>query len=101
MVVDGLVSELAQVIEHYPDTDLFCFNSSAYREDKPEITWPKVRHGLFGIQRPQDVLLGLLQNGSYTSAAWNYVVKKASSSSISYVLSIVFMKTIILRYRCL
>ncbi|MDF7784461.1 glycosyltransferase family 2 protein [Pantoea stewartii] len=77
VVVDGLVSELAQVIEHYPDTDLFCFNSSAYREDKPEITWPKVRHGLFGIQRPQDVLLGLLQNGSYTSAAWNYVVKKS------------------------
>ncbi|CRH33274.1 Glycosyl transferase family 2 [Pantoea ananatis] len=76
VVVEGFVNELAQVIDNYPDTDLFCFNSSAYREDKPDVTWPKVRHNLTGIQKPQDVLLSLLHNGSYTSAAWNYVVRK-------------------------
>ena len=76
VVVEGFVNELAQVVDNYPDTDLFCFNSSAYREDKPDVTWPKVRHNLTGIQKPQDVLLSLLHNGSYTSAAWNYVVRK-------------------------
>lgn len=76
VVMEGFVNELAQVVDNYPDTDLFCFNSSAYREDKPDVTWPKVRHNLTGIQKPQDVLLSLLHNGSYTSAAWNYVVRK-------------------------
>ena len=76
VVVDGLVAELAMVAEKYPETNLFCFNSCVYRDGQIEITSPKVRHEQFGQQKSQEVLLGLLRNGSYTSAAWSNVISK-------------------------
>ncbi|WP_337009485.1 glycosyltransferase family 2 protein [Pantoea sp. AS142] len=76
VVVNGLVAELAMVVENHPETDLFCFNSCVYRDGQIDITSPKVRHEHFGQHKPQDVLLRLLRNGSYTSAAWSYVVSK-------------------------
>lgn len=76
VVTDGLVTELAIVAEKHPETDLFCFNSSVYRDGQIDVTSPKVRHDIFGQQKPQEVLLHLLRNGRYTSAAWSYIVSK-------------------------
>lgn len=76
VVADGLVAELARVAEMHPETDLFCFKSCVFRDGQIDITSPKVRHELFGQQKPQEVLLALLRNGSYTSAAWSYVISK-------------------------
>lgn len=76
VVVDGLVAELRMVADKYPETDLFCFNSCVYRDGQIDITSPKVRHDHFGQQKPQELFLRLLRNGSYTSAAWSYVVSK-------------------------
>lgn len=77
VVVDGLVAELASVVEKHPRTDLFCFNSCVYEDGHIEITSPKVKHDQFGVQRPQEVFMRLLSNGSYTSAVWNYVLRKS------------------------
>lgn len=76
VVGEGLVSELKTVSEKHPDTDLFCFNSCVYEDGNITLTSPKVRHEIFGVQRPQDVFARLLRNGSYTSAVWNYAVKR-------------------------
>lgn len=76
IVAPGLVEELRLVSEQHPRVDLFCFNSDMFEEGCEGVTRPKVRHEHTGVQQPQQVLSRLLQNGSYTSAAWNYVVKK-------------------------
>ncbi|MDL4913410.1 MAG: glycosyltransferase [Enterobacterales bacterium endosymbiont of Blomia tropicalis] len=76
VVVEGLLSELKTVNETYPETDLFCFNSCVYEDGNSHVTSPKVQHEQFGTQRPQEVFARLLRNGTYTSAVWNYVVKK-------------------------
>ncbi|WP_336793159.1 glycosyltransferase family 2 protein [Pantoea anthophila] len=76
VVVDGLVAELATVAEQHPETDLFCFNSCVFRDGQIDVTSPKVRHEIFGQQKSQEVLLHLLRNGRYTSAAWSYIVSK-------------------------
>ncbi|MHA6310824.1 MULTISPECIES: glycosyltransferase family 2 protein [Pantoea] len=77
VVVDGLVAELATVAEKHPQTDLFCFNSCVYEDGHIEITSPKVKHDQFGLQPPQEAFMRLLRNGSYTSAVWNYAIKKS------------------------
>lgn len=77
VVVDGLVTELAMVAEKHPETDLFCFNSCVYEDGHIDVTSPKVRHDHFGQQKPQEVFLRLLRNGRYTSAVWNYVLRKS------------------------
>lgn len=77
VVVDGLVNELAMVAEKHPETDLFCFNSCVYEDGHIDVTSPKVRHDHFGQQKPQEVFLRLLRNGRYTSAVWNYVLRKS------------------------
>jgi len=76
VVVDGMVAELETVAEQHPETDLFCFNSCAYRDGQIDVTSPKVRHEVFGQQKSQEVFLHLLRNGSYTSAAWSYIISK-------------------------
>lgn len=76
-VAEGLVTELQQVYQLHPETELFCFNSQMFEEGQRDVTRPKVRHDLFGQHPPQQVLARLLRNGSYTSAAWNYVVKSS------------------------
>ncbi|AMG58141.1 glycosyltransferase family 2 protein [Pantoea vagans] len=77
VVVDGLLTELAMVAEKHPETDLFCFNSCVYEDGHIDVTSPKVRHDHFGQQKPQEVFLRLLRNGRYTSAVWNYVLRKS------------------------
>ncbi|ALV92807.1 MULTISPECIES: glycosyltransferase family 2 protein [Pantoea] len=77
IVADGLVEELQQVYQTYPETELFCFSSQMFEEGQRHITRPKVRHETFGKQPSQQVFSRLLCNGSYTSAAWNYAVKRA------------------------
>lgn len=77
VVVDGLVTELAMVAEKHPETDLFCFNSCVYEDGHIDITSPKVKHDQFGQQKPQEVFLRLLRNGRYTSAVWNYALRKS------------------------
>lgn len=77
IVPEGFVAELQQVTQAHPDVDLFCFSSQMFEEGRSGVTRPKVRHEQFGLHAPQQVLSRLLQNGSYTSAAWNYAVKRA------------------------
>lgn len=76
-VAPGLVSELQQVVEAHPQVELFCFNSVIFDHDQPHRTSEKVRHELSGLQSPLQVFSSLLRNGSYTSAAWNYLLKRS------------------------
>lgn len=77
IVADGFFRELQSVVSNYPDVDLFCFNSCTFEDGNSQKTQPKVRHERFGLQAPQQVFSSLLRNGSYTSAVWNYVLKKS------------------------
>lgn len=77
IVADGLVAELQQVYQAHPETELFCFNSQMFEDHQRQVTRPKVRHEMFGKQPSSQVFSRLLRNGSYTSAAWNYAVKKS------------------------
>jgi glycosyltransferase involved in cell wall biosynthesis len=77
IVTVGLVTELQQVCQAHPETELFCFNSMMFEEHQRHVTRPKVRHEVFGKQPSQQVFSRLLRNGSYTSAAWNYAVKRS------------------------
>ncbi|WP_428943893.1 glycosyltransferase family 2 protein [Pantoea sp. FN060301] len=77
IVCEGMFSEFSDVINAHPETDLFCFNSITFVEEQPERTQFKVRHTLSGLTQAREVLSSLLANGRYTSAAWNYIVRKA------------------------
>ena len=77
IVPDGFFAELQQVTDAHPEVDLFCFSSQMFEDGQQSVTRPKVRHEQFGLHSPQEVLARLLNNGSYTSAAWNYAVKKS------------------------
>ncbi|WP_130834606.1 glycosyltransferase family 2 protein [[Erwinia] mediterraneensis] len=77
IVVEGLFDELQSVVKNYPQVDLFCFNSCTFLDGDSQRTHPKVQHTRFGLQIPQQVFLSLLHNGRYTSAVWNYVLKKS------------------------
>ncbi|PIF22639.1 glycosyltransferase family 2 protein [Candidatus Pantoea floridensis] len=77
IVADGFLAELQQVYQAHPEIDLFCFSSQMFEDGHRERIRPKVRHEVFGLQPPQKVLSSLLRNGSYTSAAWNYALKKS------------------------
>ncbi|MFH8134021.1 glycosyltransferase family 2 protein [Pantoea osteomyelitidis] len=76
-VAEGLFDELQTVVKNYPEVDLFCFNSCTFEDGDSQRTQPKVRHDGLGLQAPQQVFASLLRNGSYTSAVWNYVLKKS------------------------
>lgn len=76
IVAAGLVAELHQVYQSHPEIELFCFSSQMFEDRHRHITRPKVRHEVFGAHSAHQVFLRLLRNGSYTSAAWNYVLKK-------------------------
>lgn len=77
IVCKGMFSEFNDVIRAHPQTDLFCFNSKTFVEGHPERTQYKVQHSLSGLTHSREVLLSLLTNSRYTSAAWNYIVRKA------------------------
>lgn len=77
IVAEGFFSELQEVAKKHPDVDLFCFNSCTFEDGDSQKTQPKVRHDRFGLHEPQKVFSSLLRNGSYTSAVWNYALKKS------------------------
>lgn len=76
-VAPGLVSELQHVVQMYPQVELFCFNSVVFEHEQPHRVAAKVRHELTGQQPASEVFSSLLRNGSYTSAAWNYLLKRS------------------------
>ncbi|QGU87847.1 glycosyltransferase family 2 protein [Erwinia sorbitola] len=76
VVCEGFYQELSQTIATYPEVELFCFNSLMFEDGDPSRTYPKVQHHQFGLLRAQDIFRGLLHSGAYTSATWNYVLKK-------------------------
>ncbi|MBN1085496.1 glycosyltransferase [Erwinia aphidicola] len=76
VVCEGFYDELAATFKRYPELELFCFNSLMFEDDDSGRTYPKVQHHQFGLLRPQEVFTGLLRSGAYTSATWNYVLKK-------------------------
>ncbi len=76
IVCDGLFVELSEAAARYPDMEMFCFNSLMFEDTHPDKTYPKVRHIDTGVFHPQKVFASLLRSGSYTSATWNYVLKK-------------------------
>jgi len=76
IVADGFVHELQQVFLAHPETELFCFNSQMFEEGQRHNTRSKVQHNMVGKQASQQVFSSLLCNGTYTSAAWSYAVKR-------------------------
>ncbi|ATZ11851.1 glycosyltransferase family 2 protein [Erwinia amylovora] len=76
VVCKGLFTELSCTIQQWPELELFCFNSLCFADGNPQQTWRKVKHHQFGLLPALDVFQGLLRNGTYTSATWNYVIKK-------------------------
>lgn len=77
IVVEGFFNELQAVLKKHPQVDMFCFNSCTFVDGNNQRTHPKVQHESFGLQMPQQVFLSLLRNGKYTSAVWNYALKKS------------------------
>ncbi|WP_017349523.1 glycosyltransferase family 2 protein [Pantoea sp. A4] len=77
IVAGDITAELAEVLRAQPETELFCFSSQMFAEENRADVRPKVRHTLLGASRGIEVLSSLLRNGSYTSAAWNYAVKRS------------------------
>ena len=77
IVGDGMFREFSEVIEAHPATDLFCFNSKTFVDGHPEKTQFKVQHTLSGLAQAREVLSSLLANSRYTSAAWNYIVRRS------------------------
>lgn len=75
-VAPGLVQELQQVAQRHPEVELFCFSSTTFDHEQPQRSASKVKHDLTGLQPAQQVLSSLLRNGTYTSAAWNYILKR-------------------------
>lgn len=76
VVCEGFYEELSQITALYPELELFCFNSLMFEDNDPTRIYPKVQHHQFGLLRAQDIFQGLLNSGAYTSATWNYVLKK-------------------------
>ncbi|OON41451.1 glycosyl transferase [Izhakiella australiensis] len=76
IVCDGFFAELSQVASQHPDLELFCFNSLMFDDDNPTQTWSKVEHHQFGQLPSRSVLCDLLRSGAYTSATWNYVLRR-------------------------
>jgi len=76
VVTNGFFAELQATYSQYPELELFCFNSSMFADNAPERSWPKVQHQQFGLLRPATVFRNLLSHGGYTSASWNYVLKR-------------------------
>ncbi|MFU9137429.1 glycosyltransferase family 2 protein [Erwinia tasmaniensis] len=76
IVCAGFYQEFSEVITQHPEVELFCFNSQTFVDGNPTQTGGKVKHDTFGLVPSQHVMAGLLRNGSYTSAPWNYVLKR-------------------------
>jgi len=76
VVCDGLYRELSETVNRHPEIELFCFNSLMFEDDDSGRTYGKVEHREFGLMDPQAVFSSLLRSGAYTSATWNYVLKK-------------------------
>lgn len=76
IVGNGMFREFSEVISAHPETDLFCFNSQTFVDGHPERTQFKVQHTLSGRAQAREVLSSLLANSRYTSAAWNYIVRR-------------------------
>ncbi|PIJ50959.1 MULTISPECIES: glycosyltransferase family 2 protein [unclassified Erwinia] len=76
VVCEGFFAELSEVVSQHPQLELFCFNSLMFDDDNPAQTWSKVEHHQFGLLPARRVLSGLLRSGAYTSATWNYVLRR-------------------------
>lgn len=76
IVCERFFEEFSATVARYPRLDLFCFNSAMFADGHPEQSWPKVAHSEFGLMHPQQAFRNLLNNGAYTSASWNYVLRK-------------------------
>ncbi|MBD8161250.1 glycosyltransferase family 2 protein [Erwinia persicina] len=76
VVCEGFYTEFSARVVQYPALELFCFNSEIFTDGNPDDSWPKVQHTLSGLSSSQTVFRHLLRKGAYTSASWNYVLKK-------------------------
>lgn len=76
VVCEGFYQELNETIARHPEVELFCFNSLMFEDSDPARIYPKVQHRQFGLLPAQEIFRGLLLSGAYTSATWNYVLKK-------------------------
>jgi glycosyltransferase involved in cell wall biosynthesis len=76
IVCEGFFSEFSATIASHPQLELFCFNSVMFTDGRPDNSWPKVQHTAFGLMPAAQVFRNLLRKGAYTSASWNYVLKK-------------------------
>lgn len=76
VVCDGLFRELSDTVALHPELELFCFNSQMFEDDDSGRTYGKVEHREFGLMKPKEVFASLLRSGAYTSATWNYILKK-------------------------
>lgn len=73
----GFFDELNRVTNQHTDVEIFCFNSVMFDDDAEAKTQPKMVHQRFGLMPARAVFTSLLETDSYTSATWNYALKRA------------------------
>ncbi|WP_338564795.1 hypothetical protein [Erwinia sp. E_sp_W01_6] len=55
---------------------MFCFNSVMFDDDAEARTQPKLTHQRLGLLPAKQVFTSLLETETYTSATWNYALKR-------------------------
>ncbi|WLS80759.1 glycosyltransferase [Erwinia pyri] len=73
---EGFFNELSRVSLQNPEVELFCFNSVMFDDDAEARTQPKLTHQRFGLMPARRVFTSLLETESYTSATWNYALRR-------------------------
>lgn len=76
LLCNDFFKEFDSALVSCPDMDLFCFNSDRFEDKNPQHVFPKIHHNLSGPQPSLKIFEDLLDQGSYTSAAWTYVLKR-------------------------
>lgn len=73
---EGFFDELSRISMQHPELELFCFNSVMFDDDAEARTQPKLTHQRFGLMPAKRVFTSLLETESYTSATWNYAIRR-------------------------
>lgn len=76
VLAPGFFNELSKVSDEHPQLEMFCFNSVMFDDDARARTQPKLTHQRWGFMPAKQVFTSLLETGNYTSATWNYALKR-------------------------
>lgn len=76
VLAPGFFNELNKVSDEHPQLEMFCFNSVMFDDDAEARTQPKLTHQSWGLMPAKQVFTSLLETETYTSATWNYALKR-------------------------